>query len=193
MGRKIVPIKEEYFDWLINYTIGGGMADKYRYLCSVLHFKRFRWTVRNDDNRCADGVSLRDRFVDMLNLDKEHTETVYFRKGDCTVLELLVAIAERMNGIMYDLDDRENHTKRWMMEMLDNLNLSRFSDPFVKRSKASGMIDVEIDDILETFMGRTYAYDGYGGLFPLKKRPEKDQTRVEIWYQMMGYLEENYS
>jgi len=38
---------------------------------------------------------------------------------------------------------------------------------------------------------RRYSKTGKGGLFPLK-HPKKDQTEVEIWYQMQQYVMENF-
>ena len=40
-------------------------------------------------------------------------------------------------------------------------------------------------------LAREYSDNGHGGLFPLKN-PKKDQRKVEIWYQMTEYINENY-
>jgi hypothetical protein len=32
---------------------------------------------------------------------------------------------------------------------------------------------------------------GLGGMFPLED-PREDQRAIEIWYQMMAYINENY-
>jgi hypothetical protein len=49
-----------------------------------------------------------------------------------------------------------------------------------------------VNQILTNLVERTYQKNGKGGLFPLKQ-PAKDQRRVEIWYQMAAYLNENYN
>ncbi len=58
-----------------------------------------------------------------------------------------------------------------------------------------GMDDRRFDeeaacDILCHFMRREYDECGQGGLFTLRN-PRYDMRKMEIWYQMMGYLEEN--
>ena len=48
-----------------------------------------------------------------------------------------------------------------------------------------------IDDILDRWIERKFSRNGKGSPFPLKK-PKKDQRKVELWYQMQGYICENY-
>ena len=47
-----------------------------------------------------------------------------------------------------------------------------------------------INEAFQMINERSYAFDGYGGLFPLRK-PHQDQRNIEIWYQMQAYLMEN--
>ena len=47
----------------------------------------------------------------------------------------------------------------------------------------------EVDDVLETVIWRNYQANGHGGLFPLKNA-KRDQTKVEIWYQLAAYLQQ---
>lgn len=183
-------LSESYFSWL--YKQVSKQNRSYIKLCRELHKKKFRWFVHNDDNRCEDGLALRDQFAEVDNLDKRHLEVRYFLKGECTVFELLVALSQRMNDLMYDLKDPQDHSSKWFMEMVSNLRLSRFADNRSNDFRFSPVDEAEIDEILEIFMDRTYGYDGRGGLFPLKKRPPEDQTKVEIWYQMMLWINENY-
>lgn len=191
MNRRNLSLKEEYFDWLCAQAGVNGRPG-YRKLCHLLHEKRFRWKIHNDDNRCQDGLELRDHFIDLMHLDESHTEVRYFLKGECTVLEMMVALAKRINGQMFDLDRKDDQTERWFREMITNLNLHRFTDGIFPDKELSPVAEAEADDVLERFMERTYDIYGRGGLFPLKRRPPEDQTNVEIWYQLMLYLDENY-
>ena len=43
--------------------------------------------------------------------------------------------------------------------------------------------------ILERFLRREYEPDGRGGLFTIKSG-RHDMRKIEIWYQMMWYLDE---
>ena len=191
MPRRIIPIKEEYFDWLCA-QVGANRPPGYRKLCSQLHQKIFRWKIHNDDNRCYDGQALRDQFVELLHLDESHVEVRYFLKGDCTVLEMLVALAKRIDEQMFDLKSHENRTGKWFLEMITNLRLDGCADSTTRDDRLDPVAEAAVDDVLERFMERTYDFYGRGGLFPLKRRPPEDQTDVEIWYQLMRYLDENY-
>lgn len=185
-GRKL---SEEYFLWLCNKVRLRNKRLHYTGLVKLLHEKKYYWSVRNDENRNDDGLALRATFVDEHDLDQGHLEIQYFLKGEyCSVFEMLVGVAERMNDILWNIDTQENNTAKWFHELLTNLRLEKFTDD----SEIDPMDDVEIEDILGTFLSRTYDFFGNRGLFPLKKRPLKDQTRVEVWYQMMAYLAENY-
>ncbi len=184
MENRRKTLKQSYFDWL--YKQVDGHKRSYRQLCAELNKKKFRWSVHNDDNRCEDGLNLRRQFVE--DLDEGHLEVQYFLKGDCTIFEMLIALAQRMNFLTDDLKSQEDTTPRWFHELIQNLCLSQFTDSV----ELSAMDSVKIDGILENFMDRTYGYDGSGGLFPLKRRPRKDQAQIEIWEQLMLYLNENY-
>lgn len=193
MGRQIIPLKEEYFDWLVNNLLGKSIFSRYTKLCKELHSKKFRWFVHNDDNRCEDGLNLRDIFIEKKNLDESHLEVKYFLKGDCTVLEMMVALAQRMNNLMYDINDTQNDkTPKFFHEILVNLNLNRFVDGYNLGRDFDPVSEAQINEVLEIMMDRTYGVDGLGGMFPLKKHHREDQSKVEIYYQMMYWLDENY-
>lgn len=190
MGR-MTSLEKDYFRWLFAQVTG--KRARYMLLCQELHKKSFRWFIPNDDNRRDDGLNLRDIFLEEKRYDESHLEIEYFLKADCTVFEVLVALAQRMNDLMYDLaDTRNDKTPKFFEEMLGNLGLAHLTDASFLGEGVDPVTDVQINETLEVLMDRTYAYDGRGGLFPLKKRPPEDQSRVEIWYQMMLYLTENY-
>jgi len=139
--------------------------DMLRYL-----FRRdFYSLIPNDDNRVEDGISLRDGFEmdsgSILNFDAE-----------CTVLEALIGIASRMGYMLYDpkIDD-DKQLVPWFWTLIKNLELAPRSQ--------------NIPEIIDIFLERKYDYNGDGGLFPLRF-PKKDQRKVEIWYQMMAWIDE---
>jgi len=188
--RRMTNLKDDYFRWL--YDSIGKQRKSYKKLCRVLHAKPFRWSVPNDDNRCKDGLDLRTEYIEEKNLDETHLEVAYFLKGDCTTFEVLVGLAQRIDFLMYDLNPKTNHKSRWFMEMVENLNLKKFDDLISKDGRFDPVSEAEIDDVLEVLMDRTYDFYGRASLFPMKKRPPKDLAQVEIWYQLMWYLDENY-
>lgn len=193
--RRTTNVKETYFLWLC--TLIKNRRFNYWKLARELHNKKFRWSVPNDDNRCGDGLYLRQTFIEQEGLDEDHLEVVGFLKGECTVLEVLVALAQRIDFQTYDLDTQENKTSKWFFEMIGNLGLDKFPDENSRGDRLSELDELRIDEILEGWLDRSYAFDGTGGLFPLKRHNRhkgrmRDQTTVEIWYQMMAYLEERH-
>lgn len=183
-------INDEYFSWL--YFKVKKQPRTYLKLSKFLHTIPFRWTVPNDDNRCEDGLNLRQLFVDEQGFDEGHLVIRYFLKAPCTVLEVLIALAARLDFLMCELNDQENHEPRWFREMLENLGLAEYTDNYNSSVRFDEMTEQDIYRIVEVFMDRTYDSSGRGGLFPIKKRAKQDQRKVEIWYQMMLYLSENY-
>lgn len=183
-------INDEYFSWL--YSKVKRQQRSYLKLSRFLHTILFKWSVANDDNRCEDGLNLRQNFIDENRLDESHLTLRYFMKAPCTVFEVLVALAGRLDFNMYELGNQESQEPRWYREMLMNLRLAEYTDNYNSSERFDEMTEQAIYKVIETFMDRTYAFDGTGGLFPLKRRPKNDQRTVEIWYQMMLYLDENY-
>jgi hypothetical protein len=134
----------------------------------------FIWIISGDDNRAEDGLNLRREFNDELNLFMN--EESWFNSG-CSVLEMLISFCSRAS-FQTDID----HTD-WFWEIVSNLDLSdAYDDAFYSESV--------IAKKLYDFVWRTYAYDGSGGLFPLR-HPEEDQRKIEIWYQFCAYISEN--
>lgn len=136
----------------------------------------FTWFVPNDDNRLIDGNALRSQY---------HSECggVYTGPDDeCSVLEMMVALAKRLDAdILYDwsLGDR---SADWFWLMMDNCGLSQYGpdDDNVFNLRA-------INETLDSIVRRDYGEDGTGGLWPLED-PNTDQREVEIWYQMHEFL-----
>jgi hypothetical protein len=191
MIRKQETLRDEYFSWL--YEIVNEKKRSYKKLCHIFHEKKFRWFVQNDDNRYMDGVALRQIFVDVQKLDEEHTEVSYFLKGgECTIFEMLVSLAQRIDELTYNLEDQQNRTPKWFLEMVQNLGLDCYTDVTLIDPKRNVSQNEAIDSVLETLLDRTYDAFGTGSLFPLKRRPQKHMAKVEIWYQLMIYLDENY-
>lgn len=172
-------IDEEYFHWLCEMVDAKGSDDSYsglmRQLYDVYFSKQTAKLVGLDCNRIEDGKELREKFKDdssYLNYD--------CLNGPCSILELMIALAFKIADL---LDDDPEH---WFWEMIKNLGLEGMND---STYYMIGSYD-KVDEILNTFLNRKYDKDGFGGLFPLQN-PEKDQRKVEIWYQMNAYLIEN--
>ena len=188
--KKRETLYKEYFNWLYDLVKPDRRNVSYTNLCYILYEKPFRWSVPNDDNRCEDGLELRDLYIQEFELDTDHLEVVSFLERGCSVFEVFVALARRINDIQFSLEDHADHTPKWFYEILLNLRLDMYTD---YADRMDPMDDIKIDEILEILLDRTYDFFGNGSLFPMKKRPLQDHRDVEIWYQMMAYLAENYT
>jgi len=182
-------ITDRYFDFLYSRVAG---EPSYVRLSSYLHNRwEFRWSVDYDENRQADGYDQRESFL--------FTSTVAFTRKQVdqllnylpvSVFEVLVAICDRMD---FNLDDLVSGSRmdRWYRELLTNLSLDAFDDDHFDLD-AAGRDRRVVDDIIQVWLDRTYGSDGDGSLFPLVNYNPVDRREVEIWYQMMDYLQENY-
>lgn len=174
-------IKVAYFDWLCDRV----QMEKHEHwiLAETLHRKEFYWTVPNDDNRAQDGIQLREDFA-------ADTQTVTYEEliRPCSMLEMMIALAERFDDLMPDPKNaREEQARpaKWFWEMTKNAGLYKFTDTYyINRDHR-----IELDNILNRILAREYDANGVGGLFPLKNA-EKNQKKVEIWYQMNAYIME---
>lgn len=159
-------------------------------LMELMWNKPFPWVVDGDRNRVEDGLELRYLFLNdesyipafeemnqMYGRDAMPTGILEFRDPPCRTLEVLIALARRLE---FQTGDNAGW---WAWRLLSNLELNKMKDPLSKMKQA------KVDDILETLIWRTYARDGAGGFFPLSFAQD-DQRKVEIWYQMSAYLAE---
>lgn len=178
-------VRQSYFEWLCDKVRANSEEDSYYILMKDLHNRQFIPIIDNDANRAYDGMELRERFV-ATELQYEDAWKMDMA-AECTVLELLVALAMEMD---YQLcTDDHDYAYKYFWEMLSNLGLSRFKDSTYAERRPSAMF--QIDAILDDFLIRDYEPDGTGNIFPLKY-PTEDQRGVEMWYQMQAYLGENY-
>lgn len=168
-----------YFDWLCTLTgldisSHSPVNQTYTNLLQQLHAKPFQWSIALDDNRVGDGLDFRDIYA----LEDRRPEL-----GECTFLELMLGLSDRMAFVMSEISDDMRH---WFAQLVINLNLDRFTDDVYIQDFSTKS---RIDDCLNTVQFRTYARNGQGGFFPLHTY-SADQRQVELWYQMHAYAME---
>lgn len=157
-------IDDNYLDWLQG-QVATPAGRSYGQLFRELADKEFVWLIPNDDNRLADGLELRLEFFD---------ESV---DGGVSVLEVLIGLSRRLAFVA------EGEAEFWAWRLIENLELTKCWDPLSVRKIR------DLDDKLDALIWRTYHSDGQGGFFPLAW-PEEDQRKVELWYQLNAYVEE---
>ena len=100
-------------------------------------------------------------------------------KEPCTVLEMLLALAMRMDNIMGGVDG-ECNVSYWFWILLENLDLATMTDDRYDKDY--------IYDRVDMFLDRQYDSDGEGNIFYIPNCRE-DLRDVEIWMQMCWYLD----
>lgn len=172
-------MKEQYFQWLIG-KIGRKLSRSRMKLLRLLHDTQFTCVLEMDLNREDDGTELRYRFAEETGIYMPAVIEIDTRP--CSVLEMMVALALRMETIMSD-PDKGDRTEDWFREMLKSLGLYHMTDAHFNERSA--------DVILSTFMKNAYEKNGNGGLFTLYGTL-RDLRQVDIWTQAMWYLTEIY-
>jgi hypothetical protein len=172
-------MENRYFDYLCSLV---GRSQDYSILLGELHKIEYYALIPNDDNRGEDGKQLRHQFIDM---DGPHGSS-FLPDRQCTVFEMLIGLSYRLE--FETAQSRwEKAPNEWFWVLVDNLNLTRWTNMEIRSFNSTDDMHIRID----WFLSRDYLENGNGGLFPLKY-PKKDQRRVEIWYQMSAYIMENY-
>lgn len=165
---------DEYFEWLMHIIDG---PREYSYVLRYLYNTEFYSPVPRDDNRAEDGVELRYVFED-------ETGDICPKGGCCSVLEMMIALAERIdNDFLYEYV-YGNRTFAWFWEMFDNLKLCKYDDYDYNPEK--------VRHIVSNLLERNYKKGGKGSLFPCK-HADQNWSNVEIWWQLNKYILERYS
>lgn len=169
-------LSELYFHWLCQ-TVA---VDEYSELCRVLHDIPFQYSIDMDGNRESDGIDFRYRF----GMETGLPDYIIASQIDilpCSVLEMMVALANRIEEQIMTNTELGNRTGEWFRKMIFSLHLE---------DETNGQVDRDgVETIIFQFMHHRYKPNGSGGLFTLKK-PKCDMRTVEIWYQMQYWLSE---
>lgn len=167
-----------YIDWLCSFVYDRKNSSKsYDLLFEKLSNTEFVWSLMFDKNRAADGLKMRERFM----------EEIYWPDGVCiatsdqspSLLEVLVSLSLRCEDFIMSDDSVGNRTGQWFWGMIVNLGLGGMHDKYYDEDY--------VDFVINRFLNREYDPDGKGGLFYIPNRKE-DVRDVEIWYQLNWYL-----
>ncbi|MFI5344390.1 MAG: hypothetical protein ACHQUC_09245 [Chlamydiales bacterium] len=181
VNSKIEDIEKAYLDWLCAMIKYKQVNQDYLGLALELHNKEFYSILPNDDNRAIDGMKLRECFADERDIDFEDTD---YLTGPCSMLEMMIALSQRMDFVLSDSGSGDR-TAKWFWVLIRNLRLNIYSRNDLRAKTKRRLNDL----ILKKLVDRQYEPTGKGGLFPLKN-PVEDQRRIEIWYQMMRFIDE---
>lgn len=165
-----MTIDEEFFEWMYQFVSG----KNYRKLLWSLYEEEFFATMPMDDNRMQDGIELRYKFGYEVNIPK----SVINRKFDmnnCSVLELMIALAIRMEETILGDPDYGDRTTMWFWMMIKSLGLYDMTDDRIEYE--------HVKHTIGRFINRDFEPNGEGGLFTVKNT-RRDLRDIDIWYQM---------
>jgi len=168
-----------YFEWMYQLVCKDVKAS-YRKLLGQFYDTPFHYTIAMDGNRAEDGVDLRYRFGYEHNIEGSAIAACLDNR-DCSVMEMMVALAIRCEEHIMDNPDLGDRTGQWFFKMVTNLGLDEMEDEMFD--------NLYVSQVLERFMNREYKSNGEGGLFTVR-HSRIDMRSVEIWYQAMWYLDE---
>lgn len=170
-SRSHGTLDDIYLEWLYDQVlVQSPRGATYWKLLRQMYQTEFTWFVPNDGNRAEDGKDLRCEWANQLEIEPPGA----WLDMNCSFLEMLVALARR---ICFEADATPQH---WFWKLLENLGLESYHD-------GSGYSRKYVDKRMRVVIDRAYDPSGDGGLFPLR-HPDRDQRRVELWYQMSAYL-----
>lgn len=175
---KVKGMKALYFRWLID-MLDKKMVKKYSSL--LLHLFKDSFIESKfapmDVHRARDGIGLRTRFIQENKFSDEQLEELKY--DDCSWLEMLIALSIRIDDqLMFDMN-LGNRTDKWFWLIIGQMDLDRFDENHYNYAK--------VKDKLNRFIRRDYENGGKNGIF----KCNFDVRKVEIWYQMHSWFNEN--
>ena len=173
-------MNDAYFCWLVRLIGDEYIERNYQKLLSKLYSTEYIWELDYDRNRAADGLFLRNIFAGETGM----TVDPRVGNGNCTILEMLIALARKAEDDIMHNPDYGDRTGYWFWTMIQNLGLDIYDDGYYFES--------EVNQILNVFMYHRYAKNGSeGGAFPVRTKT-RDLRKTDLWWQMNSYLEEHF-
>ena len=166
----LTKMTEQYYDWLYKIVCGEWEPRNLSFhrLLMYLFNRDYIPACEMDVCRATDGINLRYRFASENNIPYGKIDAV-FQGVPCSMLEMMVALAIRIEE--HIMEDRS------MGNRVAAMDDTRFSEE-------------RAEPILARFMDRDYQPNGAGGLFTIT-RTSIDMRTIDIWYQLMSWLNEN--
>lgn len=179
------PTVQRYLDWLTDFvwknSFGGPV---YHRFFSFLFSAPFIPTCEMDGARVLDAEDLRYKFGDDCHVSyKTIQEDLDSNPNNCSMLEMMIALARRMEEHIMSDNSFGDRTGQWFWSMISSLGFHDIDDLHFDSNSAM--------HIVENFNSKWYAPNGAGGLFTVQN-PSVDMRQYDIWYQMQIWINENY-
>lgn len=180
MGEK--SLTNLYYRWLTGFVGSYYNGLRYEFLLNRLFQRSYVWDNELDENLAVNGMDMRKEYYVSTPTIEKMVEIYGEFEEDCSILEMMIALSRSIeDNVMTDF--YENRTSLWFWGMLETLGALKYDD--------NRYNEAEVDAILDRFLAKKYLRDGSGGLF-LTKNSQIDMRKMDIWMQMMTFLNENY-
>lgn len=175
-------LQKEYFEWLYHQVCSDNNYSKlsHRKLLKFLDSVDFIPILPMDDNRRIDGIDFRYQFGYERGYSN-HLIHELIDTRNCSVLEMMIALAFRVEEQITSNYIYGNRTGQWFWVMIMSLGLGQMDD--------SRFDEQYCFQVIDNFMRRNFEPNGRGSLFVLE-HPLDDLRKVDIWTQFMWYLSE---
>ena len=170
-----LAVVNRYYIWLINMIDFENGHENCSKLLQYLHSKEYIWKEWLDENRAEDGLALRARF----EKDTDYLDYSPLEKP-CSVLEMMVAFAERIDR---DVMDSEYGTPYWFWIMIENLGLKDCTDDVFDAKKVNLVLDSWLNGLTKNNLK--------SGIFTIKSGKKPDSSEDE-WFRMQRWISERY-
>lgn len=172
--------RNDYFEYILEYLDGDGEGNSSSYcqLLDILFNYEFKIIVEMDYNRVKNALYLRDYLAEEADL--EVIDDDY-----CSVLDILVHLADRMAFNVDCLNEHETGLKCYFWEMIENFGFEECTD------ENKNWSEVGVFEVLDRWVCRKYDDKGSNTPYPIRHKMQKYQ-KMELWDQMQIYIEENY-
>ena len=171
---------KRYMRWLYFNVLGGSdnVYKRYKSLFKTLMDIPYRYTHPMDKNRYMDGLRLREDYMDETGK--------YFVDicDECTVFEMFVALAYRMEKDIMAPALGDFDSFRWFWGFIETLELDEFDEDHYDEGW--------IYKIIDAFLDRKYDKNGKNGGIFIVKNVRKPLYHIEIWEQVGDFLNEHY-
>ena len=180
----IIPQKadkyQHYYDFLVSFLNPDwkcktdDMVKSHSLLLKTLFEKDFYYLNDLDANRASDGITLRNIYTS-INDDCNVPE------GNCSVLEMLIALSDRIEYQIMTDDTYGDRTSLWFWTMLENLGIS-FVDDDTYNGESRSFIDAKV----QKWLDRRFDKDGNGSIWtkiPSENADKRDFLSLDYWMQ----------
>lgn len=171
--------RNDYYEFILDYLKAEDGDRYYSNLLWSLYNIEFVALIDMDKNRIANALYLRDKIC-------EDEGIRYIGDGFCSVLDILIHLANRMAFNLDGLNEKESGLKCYFWEMIENFGFTDFDD-----SAWNYEVELDVVETVNRWIDRKYDADGSRTPFP-KRNKTRNFLEQELWDQMQMYIEENY-